>query len=124
MAGRVEIPGSTPRPPAESAETSAIPNDEQLSASIILQSPSQDDVAAVEAFAREFGLRVTEADAAKRTVKVSGTPQQLGEAFGVKLAKAGGYVTYQGPLSVPEDLAGLVMAVLGLDNRPVAHSHS
>ena len=76
---------------------------------------------AVSEFAQEAGLEVIEADAAKRTVKVSGLASTLAKAFGVELRSSGDYVSYSGPVTVPEELAGKIMAVLGLDNRPIAH---
>ncbi len=121
MAGRSEIPGSAPVRPAKEPKTALAPN-RLLTASIILEHNSQQDVAAVEAFARHYDLQVTEADAAKRTVKVSGSAQALGRAFGVELGAFGNYIGYQGPITVPDNLSGIVMAVLGLDTRPIAHS--
>jgi Pro-kumamolisin, activation domain len=119
MAGRSEIPGSAPVKPA-SGPKAALGPEHLLTASIILKSHSNEDLAAVEAFAREYGLQVTEADAAKRTVKVAGTAQNLGRAFGVDLGVFGDYISYSGPITVPDHLVGCILAVLGLDNRPIA----
>jgi kumamolisin len=120
MAGRFEIPGSVPvRPVGETS--SPVPADQRLTVTIVLQHHSQEDLDAVSAFARDAGLEVIEADAAKRTVKVSGNAAALANAFGVDLHSSGNYVAYSGPISLPEQLAGKVMAVLGLDNRPIAH---
>jgi Pro-kumamolisin, activation domain len=120
MAGRAEIPGSTPVKPASGPRTALAP-DHRLAVSIILKSPSESDVAALEAFAHEYGLQVTEADPAKRTVKVTGTAENLSRAFGVDLGVFGNYIGYEGPITVPDDLAGCILAVLGFDNRPIAH---
>jgi kumamolisin len=123
MPGRFEIPGSIPVRPVD--ETSKpLPADQWLTVTIVLQQHAQEDVDAVSGFAREAGLEVTEADAAKRTVKVSGNAAALANAFDVELHASGNYVSYSGPISVPEELAGKVMAVLGLDNRPIAHRGS
>jgi hypothetical protein len=121
MVGRSEIPGSAPVRPARQPKTPVAP-DRALTASIILERNSPQDAAAVEAFARQYGLQVTEANAAKRTVKVSGSAQALGRAFSVTLDSFGEYIGYEGPLTVPDNLSGIVMAVLGLDTRPIAHS--
>jgi len=121
VAGRSEIPGSAPVRPANEPRT-VLPPDRTLTVSIVLERSSQEDVKAVEGFATDYGLRVTEASAAKRTVKVSGSPQSLGRAFGVELHGFGSYVAYQGPLTIPDKLSGIVMAVLGLDTRPIARS--
>jgi kumamolisin len=82
------------------------------------------DLEKVEAFARAHGLTIVERSAARRSVLLRGNVAQLSAAFGVSLkrCRAGG-VTYrgrQGSVSVPSDLAGIVQAVLGLDNRPQA----
>ena len=80
------------------------------------------DVAAIEVFAHEYGLQVLEADAGKRIVKVSGSVADFDRAFGIQIGMFGNFISYQGPITVPEALAGVVIAVLGLDNRPVARA--
>jgi len=83
--------------------------------------------AAVERFAHQHGLTVSERHAERRTIIVSGRAKAMQEAFGTQLAyyEAGGvrYRGRSGELSLPETLAPSVMAVLGLDNRPVAKPH-
>jgi kumamolisin len=85
------------------------------------------DVALVEQFARRQNLAVTEKDAARRTIGLSGTVESFGRAFGVRLAHyespQGSYRGRVGSLQVPEYLAGAIVAVLGLDNRPQAKPH-
>lgn len=78
------------------------------------------DLAAVKDFAQQNGLHVIDADAAKRTVKVSGKARDFERAFGIRVGRFGDYLSYDGPMSVPESLGGVIIAVLGLDNRPVA----
>jgi kumamolisin len=85
------------------------------------------DLAAVHAFVEGYGLTVTAENAAARTVHVEGSVMLVGQAFGVEIewrvdAEERKYLSYQGELTVPEDLAGIVTAVLGLDQRPVARS--
>ncbi|GAA3763416.1 S53 family peptidase [Terriglobus aquaticus] len=82
---------------------------------------------AVLAFAKEFNLSA-EADAARRTVQLTGTVADMQRAFDVKLrhhAAANGeiYRVRQGDICLPESLQGIVEAVLGLDNRPQAKPH-
>jgi kumamolisin len=82
------------------------------------------DVQKVEAFARAHGLTVVESSSARRSVVLRGTVAQLSAAFGVTLKRceASG-VTYrgrEGGISVPSDVAPLIQAVLGLDDRPQA----
>ena len=85
------------------------------------------DLAKVEAFAHEHGLTVVEVSVPKRTVKLSGTVADLSAAFGVYLANyehpGGTYRGRVGPVQVPADLADIVVAVRGLDNRPQATPH-
>jgi kumamolisin len=85
------------------------------------------DVAAVEAFAGRFGLAVTAVDLAGRTVRLAGTAGAFGDAFGVSLRRmaqpAGEFRGRTGPITLPADMAPIVTAVLGLDNRPQARTH-
>jgi kumamolisin len=85
------------------------------------------DIALIEAFAHDYGLTVTESSAAKRSVALSGTVENMQKAFGTSLAHyespAGGYRGRTGSVTVPANLQDVVTAVLGLDNRPVAKPH-
>ena len=85
------------------------------------------DIAVIESFAHEFGLTVTERNAARRSVVLSGTAENMQKAFGTTLAHydspAGSYRGRTGPIMIPTELQPMVMAVLGLDNRPVAKPH-
>ncbi len=83
----------------------------------------------VKQFAAEFGLTVvSEPGPGHRAVHLSGTNEQMEEAFGVKLSKTvirgGTYRVRQGSICLPEELIGHVTAVLGLDNRPQAKPHN
>lgn len=80
-----------------------------------------------------FGLEVTQIDPGWRRLKVAGTVAALCEAFGTSLSivrsahPSGTGVTEHryrlGPLHVPAELEGIVVAVLGLDNRPQTRPH-
>ncbi|HEX7907513.1 MAG TPA: S53 family peptidase [Paraburkholderia sp.] len=87
-----------------------------------------DDVAKVKSFAAAHGLTVLREDPAARMVVLGGTIAQFQTAFGVKLEHYEHHTTGQfrgrtGTISVPDDLHGVVEAVLGLDNRPQARPH-
>ncbi|MBB5445383.1 MULTISPECIES: protease pro-enzyme activation domain-containing protein [unclassified Paraburkholderia] len=87
-----------------------------------------DDIAKVRAFAAAHGLTVAREDPAARSVLLSGTIAQFQSAFEVKLElyqhhAAGQFRGRTGSISVPDDLHGVVEAVLGLDNRPQARPH-
>jgi kumamolisin len=80
-----------------------------------------EDVAAVVSFAEQYGLKVVETDADSRRVRVEGTASAMDKAFGVQLRQTGEHqLIYAGSISVPKPLGGIVTAVLGLDQRPVA----
>jgi kumamolisin len=85
------------------------------------------DITAVEAFAHEYGLTVTERSQSRRSVVLSGTAENMQRAFGTTLAHytspRGSYRGRTGPVMVPDDLAPMLVAVLGLDNRPIAKPH-
>ena len=85
------------------------------------------DVAAVRKFANSHALTVVQEDAARRTVILSGTVAQFDQAFGVELQQfehdGGSYRGRTGAIHVPDELNGIVEAVLGLDNRPQAKPH-
>jgi kumamolisin len=85
------------------------------------------DIAAIKAFATSHGLSVVQEDAARRTVVLAGTVAQVEAAFGVRLQRfdhpRGSYRGRQGAIQLPQELDGVVEAVLGLDNRPQAQTH-
>jgi kumamolisin len=77
------------------------------------------------------GIEMTEADAGSRRVKAAGTITTLAETFGATLSMvrsphpvaAGGLAEHryrEGSLRIPAELNGIVLAVLGLDDRPQA----
>jgi kumamolisin len=92
---------------------------EQLEAA---QGAAADDIARVEAFARQHGLDVVDASRARRSVVLSGTVGAFSTAFGVTLTRyehpTGAYRGRTGTVQVPEELGPIVQAVLGLDDRP------
>jgi kumamolisin len=87
----------------------------------------QADLAKIVAFAHQHGLTVVESSRAKRSVKLSGSIEALTAAFEVELHKyQKGDLSYRGrvgSISVPKELAEIVMGVYGFDNRPVARPH-
>jgi kumamolisin len=150
---RVALPGSDRKPFAGTAARAAVsPSDERITVTVVLNRKQPipaaaltdpaarltreqfaerhgADAASVEllrAFARESGLTV-KSGAGPCDLKVSGTKAAMEKAFGVKLKahKAGGktFRVRQGPIFLPQELSGHVVAVLGLDNRPQAKAH-
>jgi kumamolisin len=85
------------------------------------------DLAAIRKFAGAHGLAVVQEDAARRTVVLAGTVAQFNKAFDVDLQHfehaGGSYRGRVGAIHLPDELHGVVEAVLGLDNRPQATPH-
>ena len=149
--GRVEIPGSVPEHGNETRVFAAFPPDRQITATIVVrrrrdapevgeqllagdfQAVSREnsaeiigadpaDLQAVENFAAAYNLAVSRTDASSRTVKLTGSATSFESAFDVRLGQFGDTRSYSGPLSVPTALGGVIVAVLGLDTRPIARS--
>jgi pro-kumamolisin-like protein len=107
---------------------------------------SQADIDAVIAFVSSHGLKVLDSHAGRRTVAISGGAAQINAAFGIQLnryetprpeyrsrahsmsakesalnaaAQMHMHHGYDGPVHIPDALAGIVIAVIGLDNRAV-----
>jgi hypothetical protein len=130
-------PGSPPLPGLDARPGQVLTADEYAR----VYGAAQADLDAVTAFAAEAGLTVTERHAGRRTVTVTGTAARLNAAFGVTLnyyqaprppAVAHSQVSaeeeaaptvlytyhgYDGTVHVPARLAGIVLAVVGLDDR-------
>ncbi|HEY7262602.1 MAG TPA: S53 family peptidase [Trebonia sp.] len=91
-----------------------------------------DDIARVTSVLDQLGLTVTETHQGSRRLKMTGTVGAMSRAFGTTLTlvtspqpDGTGSVQHRyrsGGLSVPAELAGIVTAVLGLDDRPQARA--
>jgi kumamolisin len=83
-----------------------------------------EDLRKIEEFAARHGLKVVATDPGARTVVLSGRVADFSSAFRVNLTdeqyEGATYRVRTGPVSVPAQLADVVEAVLGLDNRPQA----
>ncbi|WP_375488544.1 protease pro-enzyme activation domain-containing protein [uncultured Jatrophihabitans sp.] len=84
-----------------------------------------DDLEAVRAAVTAAGAEVVAADAGTRLVQVRGAAQAVNALFGTELREvrlADGASAYQpnGELALSAELGGLLVGVLGLDNRPQA----
>ena len=87
---------------------------------------SSGDFQKIQEFANENGLSVSGIDPSRRCVTLSGTAAHFSQAFGMVMKR---YehprqgITFRGrtgPLYVPRSLADIILAVLGLDDRPQA----
>lgn len=87
------------------------------------------DMAAIRDFAVSNGLTVINENPAARTLRIEGTVQQMDAAFGVQIGwfedpQGQRFLSYQGAISIPESLRDIIVAVLGLDQRPAARHHA
>lgn len=85
---------------------------------------AQADIDKVTEILGKFGLKTVRADAAARSVRMSGTIASVEAAFQVKLFnyahESGNYRGRTGHVRVPAELKDIVEGVFGLDNRRVA----
>jgi kumamolisin len=85
------------------------------------------DIQTVAEFAKQAGLQVEETDIARRSMVLSGTVGNMNRAFGVQLQNCEEdgrtFRVREGGVSVPDTIAGIVIGVFGLDQRPQAIPH-
>jgi kumamolisin len=117
------------------------PETEQVSVTLLLRPPAgqaerllsgqhggaataaqPEDVAAARAFAKQYGLEIKSEDPESKRIVLAGTAAQLQKAFGVQIGQAEDnaghrFRSYRGTLQTP----AFATAVLGLDQKPVAH---
>jgi kumamolisin len=98
----------------------------QTKQSDIAADPS--DIQAVAQFAVEHHLQILKSDAVTRSVRVAGSVAAIEKAFGIRSGNAQkGTVqslNYKGPVELPAALKKIVIAVLGLDQTPIARHHA
>ncbi len=87
------------------------------------------DIKKIHAFAKEFALTVEKntPKPERRTVLLTGSASAMQKAFGVDLKHSDidgtTYRVREGGIHLPAGVADIVVAVLGLDNRPQAKPH-
>lgn len=107
------------------------PNQKHMTRDEFLQQhgATSEDIALIERFAHEYQLTVADSSQRKRRVILAGTADNITKAFGAelqcyKLTETGNtFRGRTGSISIPTELQGVVIAVLGLDTRPVAKPH-
>jgi kumamolisin len=109
------------RPGAEPLRAATAPLDRASFAAT--RGAHDDDLAAVELFAKDNDLTVTESSAERRTVQLAGSVAAASKAFGVDLHRYdhpehGSFRGRVGPVYLPSDLTDVVEGVFGLDDRP------
>jgi kumamolisin len=150
--GRRDLPGSHRNPVAGARHVGPVNPDEVIEVSLYLRDPAGQiateggvpprlsreeyasqhsaapaDIDQVKQFAQDHGLTVVEVDPVSRRIKLAGPVSAITSAFGtdLQLYEHNGktFRGRTGPLQVPANLVGVVTSVLGLDNRPQAHTH-
>jgi len=146
----LELPGSVRDAPHGMRSTGRVPGTQDVTISLYLkpqsdrgvaQAPSAafqsratlasqratqhaDDCKAIRAFAETAGLTVAHEDPARRLVQLSGTVSAMEQAFGTELHHYEGNGTVcrarHGALHAPADIVPRLIAILGLDTRPIA----
>jgi kumamolisin len=150
---RLTIPGSERRPLAGARRIADVKEDEIIHATVVLRRRAEpaapepgglkhesrehyevihgataSDLAAVQRFAHEHGLTVSQRHPGRRSIILSGRADAVQRAFGAELAyyetsRGERFRGRTGSLTVTEAIGPAVLAVLGLDNRPVAKAH-
>jgi kumamolisin len=132
-------PDSPPLPDLAYWQTTPLKNRRYLSTQEYAETygAAQSDLDIVTAFAETHGMTVLDSHAGKRSVTVQGTTAQMNVAFGIELnsyesplppqsrrntaegSQSTGTHThhgFDGAVSLPSELSGIVTAVVGLDN--------
>lgn len=80
----------------------------------------------VKQFAKQHGLKVVDESKVRHEVVLEGSVSALNAAFKVELRhfqhSEGVYVAHEGPIHVPKELECCIVAVIGLDDVPVAEA--
>ena len=122
-------PGAEPLPDLEEFGRERPSRRQALDRTAVMAALSADqaDLDQVKTFARHHKLKVQESDPQHRTVRLTGTVEQLNQAFGVQLKQyregEHSYRGRQGSVYVPRHLNGIVERVSGLTDRPLASAH-
>jgi kumamolisin len=146
----IPLPGSSRKPLAGATQVGAADPAERLEVTVVVRRRPQAaapraagslsrkhfaaamgadhaDLQKVADFAHQLGLEVSDTNADRRTVVLSGTVAQFSGAFGVDLVRYshpdGDYRGRTGPVLVPRSLEGVVEGVFGLDDRPQMKPH-
>ena len=132
---KFSLPGSERAPMPGSRVVGTVDPHEMVSVSVILhhnavaEGDNSSAMEAMEQFAHEYGLTVVDVNPRKRRIQMLGSVEALSNAFETKLQ------CYQidtvgpkfrgrtGTISMPVEFKDYVLAVLGLDSRPVAKPH-
>lgn len=132
----VKLPGSERNLPRNANKAGKVAKDSQVGVTVVVRRSGPGaagadpaDLALVERYAHHARLTVVDSSPRKRRVILTGSANDISKAFGAKLTRykskqtGSSFRCRTGALTIPEELQGLVVAVLGLDTRPVAKPH-
>jgi kumamolisin len=121
---KAPLPASAPAPTTGAVQARHYLTREQYAAR---HGADEADIAKVAQFARESGLVVLDSSAARRSVFLSGTAQQLVAAFGTSIDQveldSGVSRRRTSPITLPAELADIVEGVFGIGDTPTAVPH-
>jgi kumamolisin len=85
------------------------------------------DMTLLRQFAEANSLKIAESNPSKNTIKLTGTLDAMQKAFGTQLHRYQHenrtFRAQTSGLTIPEEMGDMVLAVLGLDTRPIATPH-
>ncbi|TFW32857.1 S53 family peptidase [Massilia horti] len=152
----VKLPGSVPASFADERSLGPVPADERFQITVVVRrraelaplteennlaqrqyltreqfaaahGASDQDLDAVAAFAQKHGLVVVERSAARRSMVLSGTAEQITAAFNTSIERiehsAGISRRRTSPVHVPAELSDIVEGVFGIEDTPIAKPH-
>lgn len=152
----VKLPGSVPAPLAGAHSLGPVPDDERFEITVLVRprnvlpppaagatlagrqyltreqfeaehGATQEDMDAVTAYARQYGLVEVARHAARRAVVLSGTAAQVEATFQTALERvehgAGISRRRAAPVQVPAELERVVEGVFGIEDTPIARPH-
>ncbi len=128
---RVDLPGSARQPMFGARELGPVAPDHQVQVTVVLRrkDAAGSDEQLLERFAHEHSLTLRSWHPNRRSAMLLGSAATMSSAFGVTLTSyeiQGTGVRFRGrtgSVMIPQELSGIVIAVLGLDTRPVAKPH-
>jgi kumamolisin len=147
MQERMTLDGSRRAAPPDASRIASVDPHDRIEATIVIKRRSEpklggriaradfaaahgahpDDINVVTRFVHEAGLTVIASHPDRRTVRIAGPAEAVKAAFGTQLSlyetPRGRFRGRVGALTLPADVASVVDAVLGLDNRPIAKPH-
>jgi kumamolisin len=147
LSSYTQLPGSERKPLPGALKSAPVHSDTQMSVTVLVRRPpvvspikhlsreefeaahgvDQKDIEKVKEFANHHGLLIEKVNSVAGTISLTGQASAFSKAFGVELKHYKHpnfhYRGRTGPIRIPNELADIIEAVLGLDNRPQLRPH-